>query len=61
MGLLAGVGADVHSQGASLDEGLAAATVVARVRSFVGVYPVMPLEVGLAVEALILQRQTRHE
>ena len=52
MRLFAGVGADMHSQGAPLDERLAASAVVARVGSLVGVYPVVSLEVRLAVEAL---------
>jgi len=50
--LFARVSADVHSQGTSLDEALATARRVALVRSFVRVYPVVSLQVGLAVEAL---------
>jgi len=54
MGLLASVGADVDSKGAPLDEALATAGSHARVRTLVGVYPIVALQVRLAVEALFL-------
>jgi hypothetical protein len=47
------VGANMYSQGTSLDEALATPTVGAGIRPLVGVYPIMPLKVRLAVEALI--------
>jgi hypothetical protein len=50
--LLAGVCAGVDSQGTPLDEALAAVRVVALVRALVCVYPIMPLQIRLAVEAL---------
>jgi hypothetical protein len=50
--LLAGVCTGVDSQGAPLDEALAAVWVVAFVRPLVRVYPIVALQVGLAVEAL---------
>ncbi len=50
--LLAGVRRDVHRQGTPLDETLSASWRGARVRPLVGVYPVVPLQVRLAVEAL---------
>lgn len=51
--LLPRVGADVDGQGASLDEGLAAAGCRTRVRALVGVNAVVSLQVRLAVEALV--------
>lgn len=54
--LLPRVGADVDGQGASLDEGLAAAGCRTRVRALVGVNAVVSLQVRLAVEALHNQR-----
>lgn len=53
MRLLAGVSADVDSQGASLDEALATARNRARVGTLVGVDSVMALKIRLAVEALL--------
>jgi hypothetical protein len=50
--LLAGVCAGVNSQCTSLNEALAAIRVVALVRALVCVYPIMPLQIRLAVEAL---------
>ena len=50
--LLAGVRAGVHRQGAPLDEALAAVRVVALVWPLVGVYPIVSLQIRLAVEAL---------
>jgi hypothetical protein len=50
--LLARVCSDMHCEGASLDEALSAAGGVARIWALIGVYPVMPLQVRLAVEAL---------
>ncbi len=53
MRLLAGVSADVNSQGAALDEALAATGNRARVGALVGVDSVMALKIRLAVEALL--------
>lgn len=50
--LLAGMCANVHRQGASLDEALATAGRCTSVGSLVGVNAVVSLQVGLAVEAL---------
>lgn len=49
------MGANMHSQSTPLDEALAAPRRVARIGSLVGVYPVVSLQVGLAVEALNLR------
>ncbi len=57
--LLARVGADVHRQGGALDEALAASGSIALVRPLIGVYPVVPLQVRLAVEALFTLQQLR--
>lgn len=56
MRLLSGMCPYVNSQGTALNEALSAAMVVACVGAFVCVYPVMTLEVRLAVEALIALR-----
>lgn len=53
MWLLAGVSADMNGKGASLDEGLVAILPCAFVRPLVGVYAEVPLQVGLAIEALV--------
>jgi hypothetical protein len=53
VGLLAGVGADVDSQCASLDEALATSRLFAHVRALICVYPEVSLQVRLAVEALV--------
>lgn len=52
--LLAGVCTGVDGQRAPLDEALAAVWVVAFVRPLVRVYPIVALQVRLAVEALWL-------
>lgn len=52
MRLLASVRADVYRQGTALNEALAAPWCLAGVRSLIGVYAVMSLQVRLAVEAL---------
>lgn len=57
VGLLASVGTIVNSQCASLNECLGAASVCAIVRSFIGVYSEVTLEVGFAIEALVRQNQ----
>jgi len=49
--LFAGVRASMYSQGAPLDEALPAVRVVALVRPFICVYPIMSLQIRLAVEA----------
>ena len=49
------MGTNMHSQSTPLDEALAASRRVARIGSLVGVYPVVSLQVGLAVEALNLR------
>lgn len=46
------MGSTMDSQCTALYEGLLAGLVVARVRSLIGMYPIMTLEVGLAIEAL---------
>ena len=53
MGLVACVGSPVNCQGTALDEGLSAWLVVASIWPFIGMYPIMPLEIGLAIEALL--------
>lgn len=52
MGLLPGMCSRVDRQSTSLDEALVAVLDHAMVRPFIGMYPVMPAEVGLAVERL---------
>lgn len=54
MGLLARVGADVDGKCAPLDEALPAPRSHTRVRSLIGVYSVVSLQVRLSVEALNL-------
>jgi hypothetical protein len=56
--LLAGMCTDVHRQGAALDEALPAARRAALVRPLVGVYPVVSLQVGLAVETLSVETRS---
>jgi len=51
--LLASVGTMMNGQCASLNKCLGAASVCAIVRSLVGVYSKVTLEVGLAIEALM--------
>ena len=46
------MGTAVHGQGAALNECLIARLVVASIGAFIGVYSVMPLEIGLAVKTL---------
>ena len=53
MGLVACVGSPVDCQSTALDEGLRAWLVVASIWPFIGMYPIMPLEVGLSIEALL--------
>ena len=53
MRLVACVGSPMNCQGTALDEGLGAGLVVASIGSFIGVYSIMPLEIGLAIEALL--------
>lgn len=43
----------VDCQGTALDEGLGAWLVVASIWPFIGMYPIMPLEIGLSIEALL--------
>lgn len=52
MGLLASVSPYVHSQGTALDEALFTPVLLTDIRSFVGMYPEMPLQVRFTVEAL---------
>lgn len=52
MWFVAGVGSAVNGQGATLDESLLAWLVVTRVGPLVGMYPIVPLQIRLAVEAL---------
>lgn len=52
MGFLPGVGTDVNRECAPLDEALPTARRHARVGPLVSVYPVVPLQVRLSVEAL---------
>ena len=52
MGLVACVGSPVDCQSTALNECLGARPVVASIWAFVGVYPIMPLKVGLSIEAL---------
>lgn len=53
VGLLAGMGTIVNGQCASLNECLGTASVCTIVRSLVGVYSEVTLEVGFAIEALM--------
>lgn len=46
------MGPNMHGQGAPLDEALAALGLLAGVGSLVRVDPIVPLEVGLPIEAL---------
>lgn len=50
--LFTSVGAGMDSQGTPLDETLSAAIEGALVRSLVGVYPVVSLQIRLPIEAL---------
>lgn len=52
MGLVACVGSPVDCQSTALDECLSARLVVASIWPFVCMYPIMPLKVGLSIEAL---------
>ena len=52
VGFLARMGADVHRQGAPLDEALVAPGMVAMIWPFVGVNPIVPLQVRFPIEAL---------
>ena len=52
MRLISSVGTAMDSQGAALNECLIAGLVITRVRALIGVYSVMTLEVGLAIETL---------
>lgn len=51
--LLSGMSTIVDGQCASLDESLGAASMSAIIRTFVGVYAVVSLKIGLAIEALM--------
>lgn len=57
---LARVSPDVDRQRAPLDEALVTSRLCASVRPLVGVYPKMPLQVRLAVEALRWGRVSEH-
>ena len=46
------MGTAVDSQGAALNEGLVARFVIASVGTFIGMYSVMTLEIGLSIETL---------
>ena len=52
MGLVARVGSPVDCQSTALNECLSTRLVVASIWPFVGMYPIMPLKVGLSVKAL---------
>lgn len=52
MRLFAGMGTYMDSQGAALNEAFVAVTPGADVRTVIGMYAVVPDEVGLAVELL---------
>ena len=52
MGLVACVGSPVDRQSTPLDECLSARLVIASIWPFVCMYPIMPLKVGLSIEAL---------
>ena len=47
------MGSPVDCQSTALDESLSAWLVVASIWPFIGMYPIMPLEVGLSIEALL--------
>ena len=50
--LIASMGTAVDSQGAALNKCLVAGFVVAGVGSFIGMYSIVALEVGLSIETL---------
>lgn len=50
--LFAGVCPSMYSQRASLNEGFATPVEIAPEWPLIGVYPIMPLEIGFAVETL---------
>ena len=52
MGLVACMGSPVDRQSTPLDECLSARLVIASIWPFVCMYPIMPLKVGLSIEAL---------
>ena len=52
MWLVTGVGSTVNCQSRALNEGLVARLVIASVGSFIRMYSIMPLEIGLSIEAL---------
>lgn len=52
MGLVACVRSPVNCQSTALDECLGTRLVVASIWPFIGMYPIMPLKVGLSIEAL---------
>ncbi len=47
------MGSPVDCQSTALDERLRAWLIVASIWPFIGMYPIMPLEVGLSIEALL--------
>lgn len=49
------MGSTMDCQRTALYEGLVAGLVVARIRAFIGVYPIMTLKVGFSIEALQLK------
>ena len=51
--LFAGVCPGMYSQRATLNEGLATPVEIAPEWPLIGVYPIMPLEIGFAVETLV--------
>jgi hypothetical protein len=53
VGLFAGMCPGMHSQRASLNECLATAVEITPEWPLIGVYPIMPLEIGFAVETLV--------
>lgn len=60
VGLLARMSADVHRQGAPLDEALVAPGMVAMIWPFVGVNPIVPLQVRFPIEALFCMAPSAH-
>lgn len=50
--LVTGMGSTVNRQSRALNEGLFARLVIASVGSFIRMYSIMPLEIGLSIEAL---------
>ena len=50
--LLSSVSSDVNGQGTPLNEALPAAGDRARIRSLIGMYPVVSLQIGFAIKAL---------